>query len=77
MWDEIASPFPNFNGTTVEDWELTNKSFHRSLYNEYNYLFMLGSKLEDISKGVHISLRREKQFQWSLVMESFLITMMS
>ena len=22
VWDEITYPFPNFNGTTVEIWEL-------------------------------------------------------
>ena len=39
MWDEITYPFPNFN---LE----MDKLFHCLLYNECNYLSMLGLKLK-------------------------------
>ena len=49
MWDEITYSYPNFNGCTVEVWEL-DKWFHLTLYNTWNYLSMLGLKLIQVSK---------------------------
>ena len=43
MWDEIAYPFPNFNGSTVEVWEwisntISHSSGEKSDYNIFIYL---------------------------------------
>ena len=44
MCDKITYLFPNFNGRSR--WSLgTDKQFHRTLYNGYNYLWILGLKL--------------------------------
>ena len=43
MWDEITYPLTNFNGATVEVW--SGWVIYPTLYNGYNYLSMLGSKL--------------------------------
>ena len=48
MWDEIIYTFPNFNG-----WSLgMGKWFHPSIYNGFNYLYMVGLKLIHISKAL-------------------------
>ena len=31
VWDEIAYPFPNFNGSTVEVWEMISNFTHTLL----------------------------------------------
>ena len=41
-WDEITYPYPNFNAAAVEIWEWIYKSFHPTLYDGYDYLFILG-----------------------------------
>ena len=47
-WNEITNPFSNFNDCIVEVWERVSNFIQ--LYNECNYLFMLASKLNDVSK---------------------------
>ena len=42
--DEITYPFPNFNGCTIEVWEMDNW-FHPKVNNGCNYLSILGLKL--------------------------------
>ena len=49
VWDQITSPFPNFNGATVEVLGM-DKQFHPTLYNTCDYLPMLGLKLINVSK---------------------------
>ena len=36
-WDEIIYPFPNFNGTTVEDWEWLSNCILHFLMDVINY----------------------------------------
>ena len=47
VWVEITYQFPNSNGRAVIE---TDKYVHRTLYNECNYLSMLGLKSNHISK---------------------------
>ena len=48
VWDEIIHPFPNVSGCTVEVCELSSNFI--PLYNGCNYLYMLGLKLNHVSK---------------------------
>ena len=48
VWDEIAYPFPNFNGITVEVWEWINNFTH--ILWACDYLSILGLKLIHISR---------------------------
>ena len=48
VWDEIAYPFPNFNGRTLDVWELISNF---TLCNGCNHLSMLGLKL------IHVNIR--------------------
>ena len=55
MWNEITYPLPNFNGCTVEVWELVssfNPDFtgHLTHYNGFDYLSMMRVKLIDVNK---------------------------
>ena len=50
VWDEITYPFPKFNGCTAEVWEWISK-FTSPLYNDCDYLSMLGLQLNHVSKG--------------------------
>ena len=51
MWDEIAYPFPNFNGATVEVWKCVSNFIPH--FNGCNYLSMLGLKLVHVRKMGH------------------------
>ena len=50
VWAEITYPFQNFNGCTVEFWELITNFI--PLYNGSNNSSMLGLKLIHVSKRV-------------------------
>ena len=50
MRNAMTYPFPIFNGATVEAWEWISKLISQSIYNGYDYLSMLGLKLNHISK---------------------------
>ena len=50
VWDEITSPFPNFNGVTVEVWEWRSNFVPHFTQWECDYLSMLGLKLVRVSK---------------------------
>ena len=48
MWDEIANPFPNFNGAAIEVWEwISNLISH---YRTCDYLSMLGLMMIHVIK---------------------------
>ena len=49
-WDETADPFPNFNGCTVEVWELISNFIPHLWTYGCNYLSMLGLKLIHINE---------------------------
>ena len=51
VWDEISHLFPNFNGAIVEVWGM-DKLFQPTVYQAGDYLFMLGLKLNHVSKRV-------------------------
>ena len=59
VWDGITYRSPNFNGCTVDVWELIKLTFHPTLYNGCNYLTMLGLKLIHVSKRSHGYLRHD------------------
>ena len=60
MWDEIAYPFENFNGTTIEIWEWISNLFH--FFNGYMITYpcwasewlSLTAFLGTVDIGVHI-----------------------
>ena len=56
LWDEITYPSPNSNGGNR--WSLgTDKLLHPTLYNGYDYIFMLRLKL------IHFSKRNPRSFE--------------
>ena len=59
MWDEITNLFPNLNGCTIEVWE--RKSNFISHFYECNYLSMLGSMLNHVSRKGHSVIMKSRQ----------------
>ena len=52
VWDEITYPFLNFQ--RCKRWSLgVDKYFHPTLYWVYDYLYMLGLKLNHVNKRCH------------------------
>ena len=50
VWDEITYQLLNLNGCTIEVWEWISKTPHTDKGG--NYLIMLGSNLNHVSKRV-------------------------
>ena len=74
--DEIAYPFPNFNGCTIEVWEWIN-NFIPHFYNECNYLSMsFGTKslTEQILNHCQLDLLEQISVKYESQYKDFLST---
>ena len=70
--EEITYPFPNFNGCTVEVWEMKS-NFIPHITNGCDYLYMLELKLIHVSNGRYHGIKCAI-LQHILMIESLIIS---